>query len=273
MTLLEEIIFFLKLNEQSVEVNSADCFVTGCDCLLLKEQQLCIVIHYLTAENESSNTSANFRTIHLWEDAWRYSNEIVKSRLLSAIGKSIRLPGRVMSVRRIDKPTADDFLNKHHLQGSPKSKFKYGLFLPKNYYRLVKNKSLVNEESDEMLIAVATFAAPRTYYRKDKSSRSIELIRFTNHSAFTIIGGLNKLLKFLEKEQRPDDIMTYVDADWSGGQAFEKLGFKRIERTEPISFFVHKKTYERYRRLPTNESLDNYVKVRNSGSWKMIREI
>ena len=272
MTLLEEIVFFLKLNEQSVEVNSADCFVTGCDCLLIREQQLCIVIHYLAAENEPSNATAELRTIHLWEDVYRKSPEIVNSRLRSAIGKSIRLPGRVTKVRRIDKPTADNFLNKHHLQGSPKAKIKYGLFLPKNYYRLVEDKSLIDEHSGEMLIAVATFAAPKTYYRDNSKSRSIELIRFANHSAFTIIGGLDKLLKFLEKEQQPDDIMTYVDADWSGGQAFASLGFKRIEKTDPITFFVHEKSYERYRHLPENEPANNYIKVCNSGSWKMIRE-
>jgi hypothetical protein len=189
------------------------------------------------------------------------------------MGKSVRLPGRVTQVRRIDKPTADAFLTEHHLQGSPKAKFKYGLFLPKKYYRLVKNKLLIDEKSEEVLVAVATFSAPRTYYRDNSESRSIELIHFTNHSAFTIIGGLNKLLKFLEKEQKPDDIMTYVDADWSDGKAFEKLGFERIEKTEPITFFIDKKTYRRHRRLPENDSPDDYVKICNSGSWKMIREV
>lgn len=275
MLLLNEIISFLESYKQSVEVNSADCFVKRCDCLIIKEQKLCIVIHYIS-ESYVENTielTNDFRIIHLWEDVWKYSTDIVKSRLLSAIGKSVKLPARVMKVRRIDKPTADTFLNKHHLQGSPKAKFKYGLFLPNNYYRLVKDKSLIDESCDEILVAVATFAAPKTYYRGDIKSRSIELIHFTNHSAFTIIGGLNKLLKFLETEQHPDDIMTYVDADWSDGKAFEKLGFERIEKTESITFFVDKKTYKRHRRLPENESPDNYVKICNLGSWKMIRAI
>lgn len=275
MPLLNEIVSFFESNKQSVEVNSTDCFVNGCDCLLIRERTLCIVIHYLSTEykNERFDIPTNYRIIHLWEDVWKRSNKIVKSRLLSAIGKSERLPARVTRVRRIDKPTADEFLNKHHLQGSPKAKFKYGLFLPKNYYRLVENKSLIDENHGEVLVAVATFSAPRTYYREESKSRSIELIHFTNHSSFTIIGGLNKLLKFLEKEQRPDDIMTYVDADWSDGKGFEKLGFKRIEKTQPIAFSVHKITYERSRHLPEKEYTDDYVNICNSGSWKMIREV
>ena len=272
---LREITVFLTSHNQSVEVNSADCFVEGCDCIAVKERRLVIIIHYLSDNYKVKiiNTPKIFRVINLWEDVWKYSNEVVKSRLLSAIGKSVRLPARVTKVRRIDKPTADEFLNKHHLQGSPKAKFKFGLFLPKNYYRLVENKSLIDENHEEILVAVATFSAPRTYYREESKSRSIELIHFTNHSAFTIIGGLNKLLKFLEKEQRPDDIMTYVDADWSDGKGFKKLGFKRIEKTKPIAFSVHKKTYERFRRLPENERIDNFINVCNSGSWKMIREV
>lgn len=275
MLLLNEIVSFFESNNQSVEVNSADCFVKGCDCLLVRKQQLIVVIYSISVDckNIYFEFPENYRVINLWEDVWKHSNEIVKSRLLSAIGKSVKLPARVMKVRRIDKPTADVFLNKHHLQGSPKAKFKYGLFLPKSYYRLVVDKSLIDVNSEETLVAVATFAAPKTYYRGEAKSRSIELIHFTNHSAFTIIGGLNKLLKFLEQEQRPDDIMTYVDADWSDGKAFEKLGFKRIEKTKPITFFVHKKTYERFRRLPENKSADDYVSVCNSGSWKMIREV
>jgi hypothetical protein len=272
---VNEIILFLHSQKQSVEVNPTDCFVTDYDCLLIREQQLIIIINYLSVSYEavSSDLPKDFRVIHLWEDVWKTSDAIIKSRLLSAIGKSVRLPGRVTQVRRIDKPTADSFLTEHHLQGSPKAKFKYGLFLPKNYYRLVKDKTLIDENADEILVAVATFAAPKTYYRNDEKSRSIELIRFTNHSAFTIIGGVNKLLKFLEKEQQPDDIMTYVDADWSDGKAFKKLGFERIEKIEPITFYVHKITHERHKYLPESETADNYAKVCNSGSWKMIRKI
>lgn len=273
--ILQKLSSFLTFHNQKFEVNPANYAIAGYDLIILSEHQICIVIHYLSAncKTKLANIEKGFRVIHLWEDVWETSPEIVKSRLRSAIGKSNRLPARVMKVKRIDKPTADAFLRKHHLQGSPKAKFKYGLFLPKNYYRLVEDKSSIDESQDEMLVAVATFAAPKTYYRTDTNSRSIELIHFANHSEFTIIGGLNKLLKFVETEQHPDDIMTYVDADWSDGKSFENLGFKRIEKTAPLPFFVHKKTNERLRHLPESESENDYVKVYNSGSWKMIKEM
>ncbi len=272
--ILQEISDFIAFHEQKFEVNPTDYSDLGCDLIIFREQQFCIIINYLSADyrTELKNFHAGFRVINLWEDIWRASPEIVKSRLRSALGKNFKLPGRVTKVRRIDKPTADAFLKKNHLQGSPKAKFKYGLFLPKSYYRLVKNKSLIDEEIDETLVAVATFSAPKMYYRNEKESRSIEMIHFANHSEFTVIGGLQKLLKFVKKEQQPDDIMTYIDADWSDGKAFEKLGFKHVEKLPPITFFVHKKTHERSRRLSVNEPESNYVKVCNSGSWKMIKE-
>lgn len=271
--ILQEISDFLALHEHKFEVNPTDYSNANCDFIIFREYQLCVLIRYLSIDykTELTNFNAGFRVIYLWEDVWRTSPEIVKSRLLSALGKSLKLPGRVTKVRRIDKPTADAFLKKNHLQGSPKAKFKYGLFLPKSYYRLVENKSLIDEKSDETLVSVATFAAPKTYYRNGADSRSIELIHFANHSEFTIIGGLNKLLKFLEKEHQPGDIMTYVDADWSDGKGFKKLGFEHVEKLPPIAFFVHKKTHERRRSLPENESENDYVKVYNSGSWKMIK--
>ncbi len=219
------------------------------------------------------NVPSDFRVIHLWEDVWRKSPEIVMARLHSAIGTSIRLPARVMQVRRIDKSTADDFLNTHHLQGSPTAKFKYGLFLPKKYYRLVENPTLIDQTTNETLVAVATFSSPRTYFRQHQKSRSIELIRFANRSAFTVIGGLDKLLRFLEKEQQPNDIMTYVDADWSDGKSFTKLGFERIEKTDPMTIYVEKRTLKRHTTVLPKTTPESYYPIKNSGSWKLIKPI
>lgn len=271
--LLQDILQFFESNKQSVEVNPADCVVAGCDCLLVSEVKLCIVLHYLTRVYKEimPNPPPDFRVIHLWEDAWRKSPEIVIARLRSAMGISRRLPARVMQVRRIDKLTADEFLNAHHLQGSPAAKFKYGLFLPKKYYRLVKNPALLDQTTNETLVAVATFGGAKTYVRQHQKSRSIELIRFANRSAFTVIGGLNKLLRILEKEQQPNDIMTYVDADWSDGKSFTKLGFERTEKTAPMTIYVDKRTLNRHTTVLPSTTMESYYQIKNSGSWKLIK--
>lgn len=272
LEIANEITEFLEQNGQSVEVNPTDFWVEGLMCLVVREKKLMVVIRYLSVnyrKNELVNPP-DFKSIRLWEDAWMASRNIVESRLLSAIGESLRLPARVTVCRRIDKQTAEAFLEKNHLQGAVKAKLKYGLFLPKRYYRLIENAELIEHENTEMLVAVATFSAAKTYYRSDDLYRSAELIRYANLAKFTVVGGLNKLLKHFETEQNPDDIMTYADADWSDGSTYEKLGFERIEQLSEMAFYVNKTTFKRQRNLPENQ-FDDFVKVCNSGSWKFIK--
>lgn len=268
-----DLTIFFESHEQPTEVNPVDRPYAGLDCVFLRERKVVIIIHYLSRSNStfSPDDFPDFTIVHLWEDVWRQSQEIVKARLLSIIGRNYRLPARVMNIRRIDQPTSSAFLDEHHLQGSTKARFKYGLFLPENYYRLVENKTLIDADASETLMAVATFAAPKTYYRETETVQSGELIRFVNHSGFTVVGGLAKILKMYEREQEPDDIATVVDADWSSGHSYEKLGFERIKKTESLTFFVNKNTFERQRRPPEADN-GNFVKVENSGNWKFIKK-
>lgn len=228
----------------------------------------------------SSRVAADgWRIIHLWEDVWQAKKAVVVSRLRALAGFSERIPARLTQVRRIDRPTADRFLESHHLQVVTNVKYKYGLFLPARYFRVLSAdfQSELTPEA-ELLVAVATFSYPRQILRDGIPYRSVELVRFANLSSCTVVGGLDKLLKAFVTDVRPDDIMTYADRDWSDGRSYGKLGFQRLELTEPQTFWLRPGEGVRYypNRLPdglTENELPakGYIPVYNAGSRKFVK--
>lgn len=222
------------------------------------------------------------KVIHLWEDVWYSKKAVIQSRLRAAFGISQRIPARLTKVRRIDKPTLERFMDANHLQVSTNAKFKYGLFLPKNYQRILKDDSpatpfLTQQMTiqGEALVAVASFSGGKNILRERGTFRSFELIRFANHLDCTVVGGLDKLLKAFVTELQPDDIMTYADRDWSDGRSYERLGFERMGATPPHTFWVNPNTWERHyaeRLLPDDIGL-HWIKVYNSGNWKFLKKM
>jgi len=212
----------------------------------------------------------DIRVIHLWEDVWQTKRSIVESRLMSLFGKSETIPARLTQVQRIDKPTMDKFLINNHLQSKVNAKLKYGLFLPSRYFRVIQNERVLQENinKEAFLVAIASFSNAKRIIREGQEYRSFELIRFANYKGFTVVGGLNKLLKMFIDEQAPDDIMTYADADWSDGTNYEKIGFERIELTPPLTFELNNETF--IRKLGDENSKN---KIYNSGNWKFLMKL
>lgn len=255
--------------------------------IYLPEKQ--VVIHCVALEPQVENglffqdlskefAQKGIRMIHLWEDVWYTQQAIVQSRLLSVLGKSATIPARLTKSRRIDKPTLNQFLVENHLQIPTGAKFKYGLYLPKRYFRVIeKDKNIFTgalsetlAEQEEILMAVASFSSARTFVREGVSYRSFELIRFANLKGFTVVGGFDKLLQTFIKEQNPEDIMTYADADWSDGASYEKLGFERIELTPPQSFGLDEHLKRIWKRQAEEQSKKQ---VWNAGSWKYLLKL
>jgi hypothetical protein len=216
----------------------------------------------------------NQRIVHLWEDVYFFKKDLVKSRILSILGTFTRLHARHCIVKRIDKPTADNFLEINHLQGTVNAKLKYGLFLKPQYverFGLVDAEGIVHANKP-LLIAIATFSGGRTMKEGErKGTRSYELIRFASLKGYVVVGGIDKLLKAFTEEHLPDDIMSYADRDWSDGRSYDKLGFSKIENSLPQTLYINLKTLER---LQLNWLTDDeHLEIFNAGSIKFIKNI
>lgn len=253
----EKPVLFLKLIDLESLLNKGNLVESEINDFRLKQTEI---------------RSKGIAAVTLWEDIWYDKREIVLSRLNAILEISERIPGRVTRARKLDKPTANDFLDKNHLQGSVASKIRYGLFLPKRYFRVLDPDYQIDTGIEELLVAVATFSHPRTFEKEGKPFRSYELIRFANLRNTTVVGGFDKLLSAFTEEYKPGDIMTYADMEWSDGASYRRLGFQEILDKRPIHFWLDPTSNIRYsdNRKPENNQL---IEIYNAGSRKFVKTI
>lgn len=195
--------------------------------------------------------------VHLWEDIWKTKQIQVLGRIMSILGMNRKLYGRQTEVVVINQKQADEFLDKNHLQGSVRSKYKFAL-------------SIAGE-----LVAVALFSGARPMKRIAPDYHSYELIRFATLVGFTLTGGFSKLLKHFIAFAKPNDIMSYADRDWSLGYAYERAGFKLVAETPPLDICLDRTNYSRHfpHRLPAHafeQPGADYLSIFNTGNLKYI---
>lgn len=248
------------------------------ELVFLDQQQ--VAIHFVSLTDtgtpadfialQTQQQQQNRYVVHLWEDIWQSRREQVLARMASILGLNKTLHGRKGKIISINQAQADEFLWQHHIQGSAKTKYKFGLMI------------------EEELVAVALFSAARPMKSIGPDYRSYELVRFASQMGFTVTGGFSKLLKHFINLVQPNDLMSYADRDWSLGNAYDASGFKMVNTTEPLTMWLDLKDYSRKTllRLPTAllDSLkpldkaiqhqflieNNYLPVFNTGNLKYI---
>ena len=220
-----------------------------------------IAIHLIKLKNhfrpadliqlQEKYNNSGMKLIHLWEDIWVSRPAQVLARIKSLLGLNERIHGRKTKVNKIAKPIADHFINENHLQGAVSSRYKLGLF------------------EGEHLVAVATFSALRRMNHTE-NYQSAELIRFAVKAGYTVTGGLSKLISHFHAIQKPNDLMTYADRDWSAGEAYATLGFKLTGLLEPQEFLLDEHLNRKLRKDQVSVSF--HPLVFNTGSYKFILE-
>lgn len=182
----------------------------------------------------------------------KYNDPIITSRTVFA---------RNCEVRKIDKKTADSFLDANHIYGSAACRDCYGLFRCRATgaaelrslevggsivsESLIAESGRVPETFPDEIVAVATFSNARRWEKQGRIVSSYEWVRYASAFDTRVIGGMGKLLKAFIADRHPDDIMTYAistavsgrpqrDGSVSDGNVFRKLGFiEESRRTFP----------------------------------------
>lgn len=209
-----------------------------------------------------NNGSEKGERVVIHEDLWVQKGALIRNRLLARLGKGEVLFARKCSVREIETMAARDFLEENHILGYSRAKYKYGLF------------------NGDKMVAVATFSASRPMMRDHGLVESFEWVRYASSGSLRIIGGMGKLLSFFARCVKPQEVMSYADAEWSEGGAYLSLGFEIAGKTTPVGFYVDKISYERfpmkkllkdkkYRNQELDE--DSAALLFNSGNFKFIR--
>ena len=164
-----------------------------------------------------------------WDDQIHSKPDIIESILLHKLGISLsKIYARNCKIVEIDNSICTKFLNENHIQGSCRSKYKYGL-----YY-------------GEELVSIMTFGISRVGMgNKDKQ---LELLRFCTKKYYNVVGGASKLLNFFIKNHNPKTIISYSSNDISNGNLYKQLNF--IKSTENLSYwYIDMNTKKRYHRF------------------------
>jgi hypothetical protein len=208
----------------------------------------------------------NYTVVHLHEDVWKRSPDIVKSRLRSKCGLyKRRIFARQTIVKRITKLEYHHFLDTNHLWGATSAKYAFGLY------------TKVTSREEESLVAVATFSNKRKIQRASTNFHSYELLRFCTEMDCTVIGGLSKLIAAFVKEiARPKaeelnckiDLVTSIDRDF-GTNTWPKFGCMDV--MNPLPMFVGDDGIRRHAVGVGLTPLGNGIDVNNMTTSKLLR--
>lgn len=189
-------------------------------------------------------------SVNVRSDQWVHQKEKIKSKIKDRLGKNQRVFGRNCRIQVIHFDTAKKFLDNYHLLGFTKAKHHYGIF------------------EDERLLGVASFGKKCPIDRYGEKSLSSELKRIGFIPGITIIGGFTKVLRHHIKVEQLDDIMTYLDRNWSTGENFEPLGFYEEDRIK-THFYYDSDNLKTYLPNEINDQM-SLKRIEGAGSIKMI---
>lgn len=179
--------------------------------------------------DDSPESAAGIQTVTIAEDRWRSQNTLYKARLMSHLGRFRSIFARNCSVERIDRRTANGFMDANHNYGPSVCRYCYGL----------------TEKTSGRLVAAATFSNARKWLKEGHEIRSYEWIRYASENGTRIPGGMGKILKRFMEDIRPDDIMSYADLEWSDGDVYRQLGFREDGKKEPVLFTIDPENWSR----------------------------
>ena len=181
--------------------------------------------------------SDGFSAFRIWEDIWNDKKNWILNFLTFRINKPISIFARDTKVVMIAENDARDFANKNHLLGFLKGKNYLACIVPPHrQFRNIASEFVIDGNP---LIAIAVFGKDRVFKAENGNAQiSAELIQICTDPSVRLVGGLTKLISFYANMHQVDNIMTYSDLEWSGGMAFQKIGFINELMTVPLYFNV-----------------------------------
>ena len=140
----------------------------------------------------------DIRLIHIFENEWTHSKQIVKEKLRYIISRNVyKIYGRNTTVIKVPTEKRKQFLKKYHIQGNGAGSLSYGLVY------------------NGVLVSLMVF--------KKRKNGVYELNRFASSS--NVIGAFSKLLSHFKKNHEWDEIISFADRRWSEGDVYLKNGF------------------------------------------------
>lgn len=149
------------------------------------------------------------RLVHIFE--YELKNNLIRPKILRFINRISnkendikQVYARNLNIRELsDTKVVREFLDKYHLQGYASSSI---------------NIALCDDEED--IQAIMTFGKPRF-----DTGYELELIRLCYKDNIVIVGGAEKMFKYIITHYHPANIVTYCDISKFTGNVYTRLGF------------------------------------------------
>jgi len=200
------------------------------------------------------------KLIHVFEDEWVNTPEIVKSRLLNQLGKcSRKVYARKTKIRELTARDANQFLKINHIQSTGRSNVRLGLY------------------HNDTLVSVMTFL------KGDVSKRVVgwELNRFCTTLDTTVVGGANKLFNYFVNTYSPEQVTSFADRRWSNSSAFYSLLGFTLDGVTPVNYWYfapgetqrkHRYSFKTNKYNTEKEQIDfyNLKTIYDCGSYRFL---
>lgn len=181
-------------------------------------------------------TSRGIRLIQIFEDEWLQKKDIVKSRLRAALGIApiLKFAARKLQIKKLRYGETKKFLDDNHLQGG-------GIKTNRNYALC----------SNDEIISMMSFSTPRTpmNHKKTEGIHKLEIVRYAIKSGCAVIGGAEKILSAMIKDEKPDLIESWADLRYVDpvNNVYTKLGFI-LKSDSKLGYFYtdHISRFHRY---------------------------
>ena len=154
------------------------------------------------------------RLIHVFEDDWRFKQDIVKSMIKSSLGiYEQKIFARKCEIKNVFVSEYRNFMNKNHLQGYTTASYYIGL-----YY------------NDELIQCVGI--------KYNGLNKTYELNRMVTKLNTQVIGGFSKLIKYSVNQFNIKEMISYVFKSWFNGNSYETCGFEFDKECPPTYWYI-----------------------------------
>ena len=161
--------------------------------------------------------------IQIFENEWLNKKEIVLSIVNNRLKlNNTKVYARKTTIKEVNIKEAKSFCEQNHIQGYASASIKLGL-----YYE--------NE-----LVSLITLRKNRF-----KNNDIKEIVRFCNKLNTNVIGGFQKLLKYIKNNLNIQELVSFVDVRYFTGSSYEKYTY--LYHTQPNYFYfkTNNKLYSR----------------------------
>lgn len=169
-------------------------------------------------EKTEESEAQGIKLMHIWEHDFLQKPEIIKSMIMNALGKSIRIGGRTCLVNEIDSGLAKQFLETNHVDGYVGGRVNLGLFYKGD------------------LVAVMTFGK-RRFQRA--STQDVEIYRFCTKMGYQVQGGASRLFNHYIENYNPAKVISFADRSLGGGLVYKRIGMIEKAPSVPAYFWAN----------------------------------